>query len=249
MLLAFGECPHPIVTPYLTCIHRVTGQHATDYVHIYGLCRAGFVPELFSVHYLRPGQAVIGELLGICNGKALLYDSAFADAVGGIALPSFPLVNISSLQSLAELTPIPDVAEEDPAIIFHTSGTTGGRPKPVPQTHRWCKAHASICWPGIWQGLFDSPDVINNIGNFAHTGAASCESVVICLRVLGPADEQLLFFFRCVQVRVHRGLLRSDIAPRHQRGRIPSFGSPMRAQSSPAVLRMVVCPAQDCTPG
>lgn len=182
--LAYGEhLSYKSAVRLLIHILRVTGQRTTDYVHIYGLCRVGFVPELFSIHYLRPGQAVIGELLEICDGKALIYDSTFATAVGDIALPAFPLVDISTLQPPSNLAPIPEAADEDPAIIFHTSGTTGGRPKPIPQTHRWCKAHVSIYWPGIWQGSFDGPDVVNNIGNFAHTGAASCEPFLLLTEI------------------------------------------------------------------
>ncbi|KIP05680.1 hypothetical protein PHLGIDRAFT_119584 [Phlebiopsis gigantea 11061_1 CR5-6] len=111
----------------------LTGEHVSDLVHLYGLARAGFVPELFSLKFSAPGGAVVRDLLAECAGRAL----------------------------------------GDVAIIFHTSGTTGGRPKPVPQSHSWCKTHSMVCWKGIWQGSWDTPDVVNNIGSFAHMGAST----------------------------------------------------------------------------
>ena len=61
--------------------------------------------------------------------------------------------------------------------IHHfVSKTTGGRPKPVPQSHKWCVAHATYCWNGAWQGRYDTQDVVNNIGSFAHMGASTCTS-------------------------------------------------------------------------
>jgi acyl-coenzyme A synthetase/AMP-(fatty) acid ligase len=152
----------------------LTGEYVTDLVHLYGLARAGYIPELFSLKFSLPGQAVVRDLLNECNGKALVYDQHFTSLVDGIALPSFPLVDISKLPLASTLFGLPNVSSEDIAIIFHTSGTTGGRPKPVPQTHKWCKTHSMVCWKGIWQGEFDTPDVVNNIGSFAHMGASTC---------------------------------------------------------------------------
>ncbi|KAI0790177.1 acetyl-CoA synthetase-like protein [Irpex lacteus] len=133
----------------------LTGEHVTDLVHLYGLARAGYVPELFSLKFSLPGQAV-----------ALVYDAHFHDIVNEITCPTLP-------DASDALQPLPDVSAEDPAIIFHTSGTTGGRPKPVPQSHKWCIAHAKYCWNGAWQGKYDTQDVVNNIGSFAHMGAST----------------------------------------------------------------------------
>jgi acyl-CoA synthetase (AMP-forming)/AMP-acid ligase II len=145
-------------------------------VQLYGLARAGFIPELFSLKFSLPGQAVVRDLLRECNGKALLYDTHFAGIINDIVLPKYPLVDISSLPSTPSvLEPLPEVSGDDIAIIFHTSGTTGGRPKPVPQSHKWCVAHSKFCWKGAWQGEFGSQDVVNNIGSFAHMGASTCE--------------------------------------------------------------------------
>ena len=162
------------------CFSRLTGEYVTDLVHLYGLARAGYVPELFSLKFSLPGQAVVRDLLRECNGKALIYDAHFAALVDEIDLPKHTLVDID-IQDLSHdtaasssLRPLPTVSEEDVAIIFHTSGTTGGRPKPVPQSHKWCKTHSMVCWKGIWQGDFDTPDVVNNIGSFAHMGASTC---------------------------------------------------------------------------
>ncbi len=160
---------------------RLTGEQVTDLVNLYGLARAGYTPELFSLKFSLPGRAVVRALLEECKGEALLFDSHFADLVeggDGMEVPHSRLVNVSDLPPIGNnnsLAPLPPVSEDDIAIIFHTSGTTGGRPKPVPQSHKWCKAHSRVCWKGIWQGNFDTPDVVNNIGSFAHMGASTCK--------------------------------------------------------------------------
>ena len=62
-------------------------------------------------------------------------------------------------------------------MIFHTSGTTNGRPKPVPQTHRWLVAEAEVSYKAVIQCYPENGGQIvwNNIGSFASIGAASCE--------------------------------------------------------------------------
>ena len=155
----------------------MTGEHVTDLIHLYGLSRAGYTVQLFSLKLSFPGQSVVRELLRDCAGAALLYDPHFTSLAHDLPVPSFPLADIAALAPAGpSLQPLPDVSPDDVAIIFHTSGTTGGRPKPVPQTHRWCKTHSMVCWKAVWQGEFGSPDVVNNIGSFAHMGASTCKS-------------------------------------------------------------------------
>ena len=159
---------------------RLTGEHASDLVHLYALARAGFVPELFSLKFSVPGGAVVRDLLAECGGRALVHDAHFSALLGGLSLPLFALPDIAALPpAAAALAGLPDVADDDVAIIFHTSGTTGGRPKPVPQSHKWCRTHSMVCWKGIWQGSWDTPDVVNNIGSFAHMGASTCKQPIL----------------------------------------------------------------------
>ncbi|KAJ7611711.1 acetyl-CoA synthetase-like protein [Roridomyces roridus] len=149
-----------------------TGQKYTDLIHIYSLIRAGFIPQLFSVTY-QSGE-VVRDLLIACNGKALLYDPAFAVAVEGhVDLPAICLPAVDTLQSSSDpLPPLLDVAEDEPAMILHTSGTTSGKPKPVPVTHRNLKGQQSQ-FRGINQGAFETQDIYNKLGSYCHIGTAS----------------------------------------------------------------------------
>lgn len=178
----------------IPCIYflRLTGHKYSDFVHIYAISAAGFVPQVFSSRYLAQGIAVIGDLLKACNGKALLVDAEYIDHTAGFSLPTRIIPDLSSSESKfpADIPTLPEVQNDDIAMIFHTSGTTGGKPKPIPETHRWIKNQCDVHWRtvGVWQGTFDGQDVINTLGNFAHVGTAMSE----CFFVLYNFDSLAL---------------------------------------------------------
>ncbi|KAJ6629584.1 acetyl-CoA synthetase-like protein [Mycena sp. CBHHK59/15] len=152
----------------------VTGVVYSDLVHIYGLVRAGFIPEVLNA---KMTVSIIADLLATTGGKALLYDTSFAGIVKDAPLTVFKL-SVPDLDSLAApsspLPALPDVGCNDIAIIFHTSGTVSGIPKPVPETHRWLTSQAQVQWCGMWQFNTDGgPLTVNNIGSFANVGSAS----------------------------------------------------------------------------
>ncbi|KAF9069154.1 acetyl-CoA synthetase-like protein [Rhodocollybia butyracea] len=107
----------------------IGGFTYVDVLHIYGLSRAGYVPQMFS---LRLSNAdVILELLIKANAKATfnchvpIYQANQVAEVDGSELSSVPLRSL------------PVVTESDMAFIFHTSGSTSGSPKLVPCSYRW----------------------------------------------------------------------------------------------------------------
>lgn len=143
-------------------------------VLIYAVSRAGFIPEVFSASYQDQGAPVIRDILATTNGKALLFDISFIDDVKGLAMPCLPIPGLQTIpEPTVTLPSLPDVDLDDMALIFHTSGTTSGRPKPVPETHRWLRCHADIQWQEMWQGNFVGQDVFNNIGSFANVATAT----------------------------------------------------------------------------
>ncbi|KAJ7036755.1 acetyl-CoA synthetase-like protein [Mycena alexandri] len=152
----------------------LTGRHYADLLQIYGICRAGFVPQVFSVGF--SSVDVVDELLRACHGKVLLYDPSFSDAVAAVRVPhlSIPALNDMHVDNSRPTLPhLPEVKEDDMGMIFHTSGTTSGRPKPIPETHRWLKGQQTH-WKGVTQGYFsEGQDVYNQLGSFAHLGSAT----------------------------------------------------------------------------
>ena len=115
---------------------RLSGFTYTDVLHIYGISRAGYIPQLFSLKL--PNPTVVHELLHRAGAKALIYDASFESI-----LKNFPLPTYRALTSeRVEPTPVslPDISEsqeDDIAFIFHTSGSTSGSPKLVPTSYRW----------------------------------------------------------------------------------------------------------------
>ncbi|KAG5654802.1 hypothetical protein H0H81_003810 [Sphagnurus paluster] len=105
-----------------------------DVLHIYGLSRAGYIPQLFSIRL--PNPTVIYELLQRAGAKALVHDSSFVSSLGDCPIPTH-LTRTPGPTTEEGLLPPLTMAEEDLAFIFHTSGSTSGSPKLVPCSYRW----------------------------------------------------------------------------------------------------------------
>ncbi|KZT30502.1 acetyl-CoA synthetase-like protein [Neolentinus lepideus HHB14362 ss-1] len=113
------------------------GMTYTDVLHIYGLARAGYIPQLFSLRL--PNPDVVFELLHKGHAKALIYDASFASTLSDNSIPTFVAAAESQIPASAE--PLPELSQpssgNDLAFIFHTSGSTSGSPKLVPCTYIW----------------------------------------------------------------------------------------------------------------
>lgn len=109
----------------------------SDVVNIYGMSRAGFVPQLFSLRL--PNPTVVYELLERAHAKAIVYDPSFESIVVDPPVPKERAASIEGLESCAHapLPPFPTPKPDDLIFIFHTSGSTSGSPKLVPCEARW----------------------------------------------------------------------------------------------------------------
>ncbi|KAJ7246557.1 hypothetical protein B0H12DRAFT_1021137 [Mycena haematopus] len=136
----------------------IGGYTYNDVLNLYGVSRAGFIPQLFSLRL--PNADVILELLTKTGARALIYEELFESA-----LRAWPLLiyRASSIELAAggstfDLPPPLAVQNHDIAFYFHTSGSTSGSPKLVPCSYRWLEStiHKSglICAPKE-QGRFD----------------------------------------------------------------------------------------------
>lgn len=114
-----------------------------DVLHIYGMSRAGYIPQLFSLRL--PNPTVIFELLETAGARALVYDSSVRVDLSGCSVPIHAATTV--LKSHAAKLELPDKfepsSETDCAFIFHTSGSTSGSPKLVPCNYRWLDAIVS----------------------------------------------------------------------------------------------------------
>ncbi|KAI0673463.1 acetyl-CoA synthetase-like protein [Trametes maxima] len=113
------------------------GMTYVDAVHIYSIVRAGYIPQFFSLRL--PNPDIIFELLEKSNGKALIYDSSYASVFSQNPVPTYVAVDARRLPSAAVSLP-PNRGStngNDTLMIFHTSGSTSGRPKLVPCSYAW----------------------------------------------------------------------------------------------------------------
>ncbi|KAL0576896.1 hypothetical protein V5O48_005077 [Marasmius crinis-equi] len=114
----------------------IAGTTYTDVLHIYGLSRAGYIPQLFSIKL--PNPDVIFELLIKSNARALICDGNFYHISNKSPIPLHIAVGLSEIDGGNEEIPLlPSVEENDIAFYFHTSGSTSGSPKLVPCSYTW----------------------------------------------------------------------------------------------------------------
>lgn len=124
----------------VTSIYRLGGMTYMDVLHIFGVARASYIPQLFSLKL--PSPEIIYELMNRAGAKALIYDTSYADIVRGCHVPIFLAVDLFSLpdpEEPLEAVIVPE-NQEDIAMVFHTSGSTLGSPKLVPCTYGWLDA-------------------------------------------------------------------------------------------------------------
>ncbi|KAJ7068744.1 hypothetical protein C8F01DRAFT_1119163 [Mycena amicta] len=129
----------------------IGGYDYKDVVNLYGISRAGFVPQLFSLRL--PSADVILELLAKTGAKALIYEDLFESALRTWPLPIYPeaTLELAVGGSHLDLPPLPVVEEHDIYAYFHTSGSTSGSPKLVPCSYKWLRSTlrkaSQICTP------------------------------------------------------------------------------------------------------
>lgn len=115
---------------------RLGGLAYPDVLSIYGVLRAGFIPQLFSLRLPEPDM--IYELMHKANAKALIYDRSLQVDLSRCPVPLHEAIPNSFDEVNGDPTPvIPTGADDDTVMIFHTSGSTSGSPKLVPCNYRW----------------------------------------------------------------------------------------------------------------
>lgn len=110
---------------------------------------------MFGSWFSTSSQDVVNDLLESLDAKVLIHHPSFN--VDGVTALHIPLPEFTTIPSSVSTPPtLPEVNQDDMVMAFHTSGTTGNKPKVVPVTHKWLDRQRRLLWPGIWQGEYDS---------------------------------------------------------------------------------------------
>ncbi|KAF5376634.1 hypothetical protein D9615_007853 [Tricholomella constricta] len=129
----------------------VGGFTYTDVLHIYGISRAGYIPQLFSLRL--PNPVVVYELLQKADARTLVYDPTYEHILKDCLVPLHPAadLSVSDADDDEDLPDISHLTPEDIAFVFHTSGSTSGSPKLVPCSFSWLNStiekSKQICQP------------------------------------------------------------------------------------------------------
>ncbi|KAF9480646.1 acetyl-CoA synthetase-like protein [Pholiota conissans] len=175
-----------------------------DVLHIYGLSRAGYIPQLFSLRL--PNPDVIYELLRKSNARAMIYDPSFETVLKDCPLPIHLAFQSERIESVEESLPsIWDSKSSDIAFYFHTSGSTSGSPKLVPMSFGWLN---SVVMKSHHISMPQNPgrqDVTSCMGSMCHIGQTFMfigtlqhGSCVIQPTVIGFSSDELVdMIVRC----------------------------------------------------
>ncbi|KIJ28867.1 hypothetical protein M422DRAFT_76814 [Sphaerobolus stellatus SS14] len=150
----------------------LSGWSYTDVVQIYGVSRAGYVPQLFSLQL--PNPDAIFELLAKGDAKALICDRSSIGVVQDAPIPVYSTTDPLDIGARMADIPLPAIEihghADNVMMIFHTSGSTSGSPKVIPYLQRWiigaikkaeivCRPKRTVC-----------SDVTTWIGSICHIG-------------------------------------------------------------------------------
>ncbi|KAH9476811.1 hypothetical protein JR316_0010726 [Psilocybe cubensis] len=147
----------------------ISGFTYIDVLHIYGISRAGYIPQLFSLRL--PNPSVIYELLHKASAKALIYDPSFESILIDCPVPAHRILSSERIESVEESLPsILNIHEDDIAFYFHTSGSTSGSPKLVPMSFRWLNSVAVKSHHISMPQNQERQDVTVAMGSMCHIG-------------------------------------------------------------------------------
>ncbi|TFK91197.1 acetyl-CoA synthetase-like protein [Polyporus arcularius HHB13444] len=168
----------------------LTGRKFSDMLNHIAVSSLGYTPQLFGSGDFTD-VSVIYELLSKSGGKALVIDPSrlpvnpSPDTVQCPPSHFVPLDDAGMLEAIAELKAagredelkfgqqsIAPVRRDDIAAMFHSSGTTGGMPKIIPNTYKMIEAviRRKVIVAGLLP-LSEGQHVINTIGSTAHVAS------------------------------------------------------------------------------
>ncbi|KAJ7925892.1 hypothetical protein B0H13DRAFT_2229498 [Mycena leptocephala] len=176
----------------------IGGYTYNDVLNIYGMSRAGFVPQLFSLRL--PSAEVIFELLHKANAKALVYESEFAPVLRECPVPAYLAPGAEDIEVTGYPLPeLPRAQPEDIAMFFHTSGSSGGSPKLVPCSYRWLDATVMKSNQTCMPQTAERQDVTVWMGSMCHIGQTlqhgSC--VIQPTQISFSSEELVAMVHRC----------------------------------------------------
>ncbi|KAI0742021.1 acetyl-CoA synthetase-like protein [Daedaleopsis nitida] len=158
----------------------LTGRKFSDLINSIAVSSLGYTIQFFGGYFSKVDMVL--ELLERSGGKALFVDAIHAEEVlaAGIKVSHFIPLEYSELSQLvsdtkeAELVFAPQAAvgPDDLAVLFHSSGTTGGLPKIIPNTYKMLRAVINYKWPNAQVPQDGSRQVVvNTLGNMGHIGS------------------------------------------------------------------------------
>ncbi|KAF8520046.1 hypothetical protein JB92DRAFT_2895881 [Gautieria morchelliformis] len=160
-------------TLIMLILNRLSGWSYSDVVQIYGVSKAGYVPQLFSFKF--PNPSLVFELLTKANATALIYEPSFEANLDNSPVPLYEPADVNHVPKISHKPYLPSqlmIGDDELVFVFHTSGSTSGSPKLVSCSRRWLDnfVHKAgqVCKPRDSK----KQDVTTWLGSICHVGQA-----------------------------------------------------------------------------
>uniref|UniRef100_A0A8H7NMN3 AMP-dependent synthetase/ligase domain-containing protein n=1 Tax=Bionectria ochroleuca TaxID=29856 RepID=A0A8H7NMN3_BIOOC len=176
----------------------IKGLSYIDFLHIWGITRARYVPVAISLRLT--SISLVSDLVQKAGAKAIIYEeSVFPDLdMNVICLPA---VDILSVQ--VDNLPLPELwvpTDNDDIILnYHSTGSTSGIPKLVPVTARWLDfglEKLDCCLKD--DPISEKQQVLAINGSFCHLSGTLCAMgshrlghCVVISQAIPPTQEEI----------------------------------------------------------
>ncbi|KAF8516435.1 acetyl-CoA synthetase-like protein [Hysterangium stoloniferum] len=145
----------------------LTGISYSDIVTVFSISRAGYVPQMIRSTL---SSALVREMLAEANASALIYDPSCGVSPAHFLVPMHCAVDVKSLADISNMDILPPLVNtrnaEEIMLYYYTSGSTSGRPKLVPYSHKMVHATATKLAPQTSVGSL--PPVTTRVGSMVH---------------------------------------------------------------------------------
>ncbi|KAF8520043.1 hypothetical protein JB92DRAFT_2709649 [Gautieria morchelliformis] len=172
----------------------LSGWSYSDVVQIYGVSKAGYVPQLFS--FILPNPSAIFELLTKANATALIYEPSFEANLDNSPVPLYEPADLNHVHKISHKPLLPPqlmMSDDEPVFVFHTSGSTSGSPKLVPFSRRWLDNLVHRAGQVGKPRDSKKQDVTTWLGSICHVGQASTLIAVLQLGACTIQPTQIAF--------------------------------------------------------
>ncbi|GJJ14468.1 hypothetical protein Clacol_008732 [Clathrus columnatus] len=151
----------------------MSGLLYQDFVHLFGLIKAGFIPQILNLKVR--SVEIATEYFKRSNITYIIHAStAPVDQFKDDIFQAHKIIDMKEFQSYKisedDVLAKPEESGDDTIMIYHTSGSTSGKPKPVPYIRKWVDANSRK----RTHGIADGKEIGIGVNGIIHLSQFAC---------------------------------------------------------------------------